>query len=236
MRHGVPSHCDAARVVDLVVARHDERVEWTRRLGRRFCVLICTTGVPLRTPGEFEVPNRGREALCYTHHMLRVAAQPSIAAEVTVFVQARRICRHGMARRRSRPHRSRPHNLISQADPHCRDPGTTTSRAPGHTYGSSCLPEFTSLLLALAGGLNATTPPPSPRIGERGAAAASSGAGPAMPAAVAAGAAGAAIDTRGGFVTLGSLKPDEPSTLNGGFMSTSTRLGACAVPQANTLT
>jgi len=39
-------------------------------------------------PGEIVLQNSGLEALCYLHHLLLIARQPALAAEVTVFVQA----------------------------------------------------------------------------------------------------------------------------------------------------
>lgn len=68
--------------LELVVARHEEDLAWIRRVPREFTVTIYNKGSDL--PDTIPLPNTGREAHTYLHHLTERYAT---LADVTVFVQ-----------------------------------------------------------------------------------------------------------------------------------------------------
>ena len=78
-------------MIELVVARYNEAVHWTRNVPRAVRVTIYDKGGDL-DPGAFpraevhRLPNVGREAHTYVHHILRRGEE---VAPVTVFCQGR---------------------------------------------------------------------------------------------------------------------------------------------------
>ena len=66
----------------MVVARYEEDLAWLRRVPREFAVTIYNKGPNL--PDTTPLPNLGREAHTYLHHL---AEQHAHLADITVFVQ-----------------------------------------------------------------------------------------------------------------------------------------------------
>lgn len=69
--------------LELVVARYHEDLAWLRRVPRDFVVTIYDKS-PAATPSSIALPNVGREAHTYLHHL---AESHESLAELTVFVQ-----------------------------------------------------------------------------------------------------------------------------------------------------
>lgn len=72
--------------VDLVVARHGEDTAWLRNTAPGVRAVVYNKGTPGAWPGEIPLPNSGREAQTYLHHIVENYAAP---AEVTVFAQGK---------------------------------------------------------------------------------------------------------------------------------------------------
>lgn len=74
--------------LDLVVARHTENLLWLRRVPRDVRVFVYNKGSPVEPPRRgtlmHALPNVGREAHTYLHHL---ATSHADLADVTVFVQ-----------------------------------------------------------------------------------------------------------------------------------------------------
>lgn len=68
--------------LELVVARHTEDLAWLRRVPANFRITVYNKGDEM--PGADRLPNIGREAHTYLHHL---AERHATLAEVTVFVQ-----------------------------------------------------------------------------------------------------------------------------------------------------
>ena len=68
--------------LELVVARHAEDLAWLRRVPKAFAVTVYNKGESL--PDAVPLPNIGREAHTYLHHLVERHDQ---LADVTVFVQ-----------------------------------------------------------------------------------------------------------------------------------------------------
>jgi hypothetical protein len=68
--------------LELVVARHHEDLAWLRRVPRSFAITVYDKGG--NAPGAIPLPNFGREAHTYLHHL---AERHESLAAVTVFVQ-----------------------------------------------------------------------------------------------------------------------------------------------------
>lgn len=67
---------------ELVVARHSEDLAWLRRVPKEFAVTVYNKGSEI--PGAHPLPNSGREAHTYLHHL---AERYETLADISVFVQ-----------------------------------------------------------------------------------------------------------------------------------------------------
>ena len=91
---GIANLCPPAKPT-LVVARFTENVSWIHKADpRRMCVLVCNTGAPMRpAPLKiFQVPNTGREALCYLRYLTSMLASQRPLPPISAFVQGRPHC------------------------------------------------------------------------------------------------------------------------------------------------
>lgn len=68
--------------LELVVARHNEDLAWLKRVPSEFLVTIYNKGEPI--PGARALPNSGREAHTYLHHL---ATRHDTLADTTVYAQ-----------------------------------------------------------------------------------------------------------------------------------------------------
>jgi hypothetical protein len=72
--------------MDLVVARCNEDLRWLRNLAPGIRPAVYNKGTPGAWPGEIPLPNHGREAHTYLHHLV---THYDALADVTVFCQGR---------------------------------------------------------------------------------------------------------------------------------------------------
>ncbi len=68
--------------LELVVARHHEDLAWLRRVPKEFTITVYNKGDEM--PAAHSLPNIGREAHTYLHHL---AERHAYLADITVFVQ-----------------------------------------------------------------------------------------------------------------------------------------------------
>ncbi|MDR1305820.1 MAG: DUF3431 domain-containing protein [Verrucomicrobiales bacterium] len=72
-------------MIELVIARHQEDLAWTRHVPPTLTVTVYNKGAPLPSPA-ITLPNRGREAHTYLHHLVH---RYDSLAPLTVFTQGK---------------------------------------------------------------------------------------------------------------------------------------------------